>query len=270
MKNNRLLLSLLVLFTLFYTSKSVCATNQFTVNGACVNCSITCATCSSSLTTSCLTCPNTRFLNAYNACQCNNSYVEQNPVGAACVALNCSYTCATCNNTETTCTSCSAANNRVYVSGNNTCPCAAKYFDNGVGLCASCHYSCTTCSASTSTSCLTCDSANAYRSISGTSCLCLAGYFNNGTYICAACSYKCLTCNSSATTCLTCGGNRGATPTCLANQGYYDDGISSTCPICHYSCQNCSDGISCNVCNASNFRFLSNLTTLCACMPRFF
>ena len=64
-----------------------------------------------------------------------------------CQTLTCHYSCVTCNNTVTQCTSFSSANKRVFLSNNNTCPCIERYFDDGSSAdCGTCHYTCTTCS----------------------------------------------------------------------------------------------------------------------------
>lgn len=258
-----------LLFILAPISSAACTSSQFLANGVCYDCSVTCLTCTSNTTTSCLTCATTRFLNGQTACQCNDGYVEQSTVAATCVALSCSYTCLTCNNTATACTTCNTTNNRVWVSSSLTCPCIAKYYDSGNAICTACHYSCGECTGTTSTTCTYCDTT-AYRTLSGTSCICDTGYYDNSAYVCAACNYKCVTCTTSANNCLTCGANRGAAPGCLCSQGFYDDGISTPCIACNIVCQNCSNGTSCNVCNATNFRLLSSISPLCVCMNRYY
>ena len=202
--------------------------------------------------------------------------MEKSPVAAACQALNCHYSCVTCNNTVTQCTSCSSTNKRVFLPSNHTCPCIEQYFDKGVGLCGTCHYSCTTCSDTAKTNCLTCNVANAYRAHSGTvgsdgNCNCLDKYYDVAdTYHCAGCEHQCKKCVGTAANCTECGANRISTPTCQCNEGYYDDGVTEACIICHYSCKNCSNGTSCNKCEAAKQRELSSLSPLCSCMDRYF
>ncbi len=63
----------------------------------------------------------------------------------------CDYTCLTCLDvangiSDFECGTCSSANFRSTLSSRR-CSCDAKYYDNGVALCASCHYSCATCNA---------------------------------------------------------------------------------------------------------------------------
>jgi hypothetical protein len=46
--------------------------------------------------------------------------------------------------------------------------------------------------------------------------------------------------------------------------------VTNACIACDVSCQNCSDGTSCNLCNSSNFRLASSLSPLCLCMNRYY
>jgi proprotein convertase subtilisin/kexin type 5 len=189
------LLTILLFLALVSLVTCPCPSSQYEANGVCYNCDVTCKTCTSSTTTSCLTCDATRFLTSFNSCQCSDGSVEKNPIVSQCQTLSCHYSCATCNVTATTCTSCDAVKKRVYVSGSNTCPCIVQYYDSGSSTCSACHYTCTTCSGSTISNCLTCDGPTAHRGLSSTSCPCLNKYYDvTNTYICASCNYKCATC----------------------------------------------------------------------------
>ena len=215
--------SLLLLSLLIATVFSACSASQYSANGVCQDCHVTCKTCTASSSTACSTCDNTRIHLASGNCYCKDGYVEKSPVGAACNQLTCHYSCVTCNNSATACSSCSSVKHRVYLSNDNTCPCIEQYYDSGSSTCSKCHYTCTTCSDSTQTTCLTCNIASAHRSHSGSSgsdgsCPCIAKFYDvTNTYHCAACEYHCKTCVGTAANCSTCGANRGATPGCLCN-----------------------------------------------------
>ena len=56
---------------------------------------------------------------------------------ALCVA--CHITCLTCNGgTSTTCLTCNSTNKRTTLASDNSCPCDAGFYDNGLAMCAPC------------------------------------------------------------------------------------------------------------------------------------
>ena len=239
----------LLILLFIYSTTPQCTSSQFNANGVCGDCHVTCLTCFSSTSTSCLTCASHRFKTSQNSCQCNDGLVERNPVVDQCDTLTCNFRCKTCNITTTTCTSCESTHFRVLVSSSATCPCIDKYFDNSVSTCAQCHYSCGKCTAgSTASECTFC-ATTVFRTLTSGQCLCDAGYYDDGTnYLCATCNYKCATCATSPTNCDTCGNNRGSAPACLCSDKFYDDGLSRSCPACHYSCKTCAVGTACTSC----------------------
>lgn len=184
-----------VLLLLVIPAEFACTSTQYNANGVCLSCDVTCLTCTSGTTTSCVTCESTtRSLTAQTSCQCKDGYVENTPASATCTKLTCHYSCVTCNNTVTACTSCSTTNLRVYVASTKSCPCMGKYFDNGVALCVACHYSCGLCTGTANSTCTYCDST-AFRTLSSNSCPCNNGYYDIGVYTCAACDHSCATCS---------------------------------------------------------------------------
>ena len=65
---------------------------------------------------------------------------------------------------------------------------------------------------------------------------------------CFACHYSCKTCqtDNAYNNCLSCdlAANRiynDSTNVCQCNSGYFDDGSSTICGKCHYSCNTCSN-----------------------------
>ena len=72
-KHTNRLLTIILLLVLIQISNS-CLTNEYNANGICIACPVTCLTCTSSVTTSCLTCVTSRFLTSQTSCQCIDGY----------------------------------------------------------------------------------------------------------------------------------------------------------------------------------------------------
>lgn len=215
---------LLIFAALLPALLASCASNQYSANGVCTNCHVTCKTCTASTDTSCSTCDSTRFITSHTSCQCKDGYVERSTVAATCQQLTCHYSCKTCNNTVSACTSCESSHQRVLVISSNSCPCQDKYYDSGSGQCSSCHYSCGKCTAGAAINqCTFCDSES-FRTLSSSRCNCNTKYYDTGVHVCASCSNRCATCSSSSTNCATCGANRGSAPGCACSESFWDDG----------------------------------------------
>ena len=183
----------------------------------------------------------------------------------------CSYTCVTCANSDSYCTSCSATQFRTLSA--TTCPCNTGYFDNNTAICAKCHYSCQQCT--NSTSCSVCDQSNGRKqAIAGVGyCLCTEwtnSYDDGKNVLCVKCNYKCVTCDAQG--CLTCHSTRTLSAnTCLCNIKYYDDGTSTDCKPCDVSCQSCTNISACATCDSVTSYRIQNISTgLCSCLPNFY
>jgi hypothetical protein len=90
--------------------------------------------------------------------------------------------------------------------------------------------------------------------------------YANATNFCLPCGPLCWTCVTTATTCTSCYNTHNrvvssALCVCDTPAGFYDDGTSTVCPKCHYSCKTCTLGTAatCVTCNSADFRtFVSN------------
>ena len=131
---------------------------------SCNDCLVDGMTCSTS-------CPvnSSRIFNN-GTCICANAYFD----AGVSICQACDYTCTTCIDRSTKCTSCHST--RDYNNVTNTCLCKNKMFDteNNSEICQSCHYSCKSC-ISSSTSCVSCN-ASAHRILVISSCLCQSGF----------------------------------------------------------------------------------------------
>lgn len=104
--------------------------------------------------------------------------------------MPCDSLCLTCQNTSTTCLSCTPGLFRVKDGIN--CVCQAGYYDDGSLDCKACPYYCPNCT--TGLVCLSC--ADPTRDLT-TGCDCRDGYYNLGVNpICPACAGTCLTCTT--------------------------------------------------------------------------
>jgi len=96
----------------------------------CVQCDVSCKTCSGPGSASCLTCnPAANRYQNVNSCPCNPGYYSV----STSICQHCHYTCysTTCTaGTSTTCASCNSANHRQLLS-DYSCGCMTGYYDNG-------------------------------------------------------------------------------------------------------------------------------------------
>ena len=205
-----------------------------------VDCDPSCASCSGTGASNCLTCAN-----------------GSPPANGICAAIICDASCSTCSGPlSTNCVTCPGS--LTALSGACTCP-AGKYVSSTATnfLCSSCDSSCSTCSGPLSTNCVTCTSGS--PSVSG---VCTVVCPNG----CSACS--------SSTTCTTCTANvhRFAFPDsshkCPCISGYYENssGNCVSCPFSQYceTCELSTGNIACLTCRCANHREVIN--GFCKCI----
>ena len=103
---------------------------------------------------------------------------------------------------------------------------------------------------------------------------CGIGYYPNATRYCQPCSTLCYTC-TAVNTCTGCHNSQnrvlsGSTCVCDTAGGFYDDGSSTICPACNYTCKTCTgaSGGTCLSCESSYNRTL-NVNT-CPCISGYF
>lgn len=134
---------LVIILSLSTLSHSACSPNQFDAGGICTACNMLCLTCSGSSSSNCMSCVSTRTWDILSGtCNCKDGYKENSPLQTNCALMACHYSCLTCNNTESFCTSCGGSSQRSLVAGTGECKCNSKFYDSGSATCSSCYYSC--------------------------------------------------------------------------------------------------------------------------------
>jgi hypothetical protein len=141
-------------------------------NGICRHCEPSCATCSGSLATQCLTCPASNYLYSDNHCgTCGGAGVTVS--GPNCVP--CAGSCATCQaGMPSYCLTCTVD---LYLnSGAHTCTLCNTpgYFISGSN-CVNCNPSCYACSTSGTSACTQCHSGYGLSSTAPSSCVMCTG-----------------------------------------------------------------------------------------------
>jgi cysteine-rich repeat protein len=225
----------------------------------------------------CLTCEattNHRTFNENFTCSCIDRFYDDGQGNQLCLA--CVYSCQTCANSPTTCTSCNATAFRTLSSGN--CNCLQHFYDNLAELCLPCHYTCLTCT--NPNRCTSCDASGARTTNTTTGlCSCMLMFWDDGSsQQCNKCNPTCLTCKDTLS-CITCNITRSrmlnstvdvygtSSPFCVCFYRYFSLATNQDCQPCHYSCQVCTAGSrqSCVICNATALRYFSATTTACLC-----
>lgn len=247
--------------------KSTCVcdtTNQyFAKSSNCTLCKdiiLGCLTCSSNTTcTACDTSKNFVLSGASCACKTNYSLIN---------SMCCHYSCTACENSSDTCISCNTGGYRELVS--NTCPCKAKYYDNGVSACPSCMIVCATCNAGST--CQTCNNGNNLTLVNN-NCVCTNANYVLITDYCKLCAElipNCIAC-VNYTTCKTCNTPNytlaSTNLSCLCNNALQYFLLGSTCALCKdyiHACTNCSSATTCLTCISPNYTLSSDSTT-CPC-----
>jgi proprotein convertase subtilisin/kexin type 5 len=216
----------------------------------------------------------------YNSYVCDsncNSTIQQFP-NATRYCQPCGTLCYQCVNLADSCTACYNSQNRVLNASNCSCDLAGGFYDDGSSVvCPSCHYSCKTCTGPSSGACLTCE-ASFYRAQLANTCPCTLGHYDAGAATCGNCHYSCgtATCNGSQSNrCLSCNStaNRqiSGSFTCLCMTGFYDNGSSESCAVCHLSCLTCTTtNVKCLSCNSTLRRSYVSASNTCPCDAGYF
>ena len=173
-------------------------------------CDASCTTCSGALSTQCLSCAGSLYLNtASNSClsTCPNGTYKNTTTH---ICTSCHSSCTTCSaGTSTDCLTCTVP--LYYQTSTKQC---VSTCNNGqypaptpTPLCTACYSSCTTCSGGASNQCLSC-SGTLYLNTGTSTCLstCPNGtYKNTSNNVCTACDPTCTTCSGGgASLCLSC------------------------------------------------------------------
>ena len=181
---------------------SACNANQYVVYSPaqCLDCDASCSTCDGSLSTNCLSCGGSLFLDAStNSCvsSCpSNTFINS----SAQECSVCHSTCTTCSGASNTeCLTCTLP--YYYKSSTSECVIASdcdsnSYADSAAAKCKNCDSTCATCSGSLPTNCYSCTGSLQFQSSTHT-CIssCPDGYSD---YLSSG---SCLKCNSTCKTC---------------------------------------------------------------------
>lgn len=144
---------------------------------------------------------------------------------------------------------------------------------NSSSTCDICDSTCLAC-INANTICLSCDSS-LHRAISNNTCPCNDGFYENIT--CIACTSLCTRCSytpfNQTYTCVACNSSLFmqvdlSQQACVCIGGYYNN--SNACSKCIDGCSACTNGVSCDTCDAGN-HWISNATdNTCQCANSFF
>ncbi|CDW89486.1 UNKNOWN [Stylonychia lemnae] len=228
----------------------------------CELCHANCLECFGPLNSQCTSCkPTSAFFpnsNCITSCDdplvvqgSNQSYFMSSEViftfGSQKLCVKCHPYCTKCTGPLNT--QCQQCQPQYLLRNGNTCTdvCSAGQFpDFTLMNCQSCHASCATCSGKLDTNCLTCSNINFVQQGGICQAKCNNGFYQDTHNVCQPCHKACASCNSKfITDCGSCNsgwylewlGNTCQT-SCL--DGYYADGLTNQCLMCHYSCETCS------------------------------
>ena len=241
-----------------------------TLTGHCLQCDLSCKTCSGILNTNCITCNSGKYLlQANNSCvSCNVSGYYADIMTGYCE--QCDSSCNTCSGIlSTNCLSCNSG--KYLLQANNscvTCDVDGYYADTLTGHCLRCDMSCKTCSGALNTNCLSCNSGKYLLQANKTCVSCdVDGYYaDTMTGNCIQCDSTCKTCSGAfPTNCLSCNSGKyllQANNSCVTCDvdGYYPDPVTGYCEQCDASCKACSGGLNtnCVACNSGKYLLQAN------------
>lgn len=254
-----------------------------------LGCTLPCQTCSSTNSSSCLSCYSTTAVTASIYYYSPNKYcyttcpatTYNNNVTLLCTA--CDSNCLNCFNSPTYCTKCNPNSSYPYLNITNSSQvCVAgcttgMYGSNAIDppTCVACQSPCATCSSATT--CLSC--LTGYFFLNGTTCTtnCTPSVTiaNAATHVCDPCSSQCRTCLGTINNCTACSDPmvfyNGSCQTGCPSGGTLAP-LNGICTACVSSCQTCNSTIyNCLTCNlSSSTPFLVNSSCLTTCPPYFY
>lgn len=244
----------------------------------CAPCHESCATCTGTLATDCVTCASSSpFLQPPGSCVASctplGKYAESNKQCTAC-----DPTCGTCSGpTSSNCLTCTGSATPFLSAGTCVAECADDEFGATIGsgaVCTSCHASCQTCSGGGSMACLSCPSSVTPYSDGG-ACVaaCPSGKYANADNHCVACETTCSACtNGTASDCTACkagGVHDAGLGTCeyvCAPGSYLTNGVN--CTVCDATCDSCdgdssADCLSCDVSSSHPAQYGRSCLSVC-------
>ena len=185
-------------------------------------------------------------------------------VGDACML--CTSPCATCNASDTDCTSCVAG---FGLDGNTcyTCP-VGTYSSAGGGPCLACDPLCSSCSGS-ATNCQSCNAGASLHSPTDNCRTCPSGQYNDGT-TCQPCQDPCTECQDMPLLCLSCLANfifDFSSKSCLCPPEYFvNRAVTFTCEPCADPCHTClNQATECTSCVTGQNLTIDIANRACVC-----
>jgi hypothetical protein len=253
-----------------------------------IACTLPCMTCSSSNSSSCLSCySNTQvtasiyYYSPTNYCYtlCPATTYNNN---VTLICSPCDSNCYTCSGVYTFCTKCKVNSTYPYLSITNTSQTCVTLCGSGMyadltldpATCVSCKSPCATCTAVTT--CQSCLSGfYFYNSTCTSSCYPNITIANNATHNCDPCSSICLTCDGAINICTACNTplvfyNGSCQSSCPSGGSLAPD--KGICTPCSSSCLTCSLSITnCTTCNTSSaYPYFVNYTCISTCPAYFY
>ncbi|EAR88128.2 zinc finger lsd1 subclass family protein (macronuclear) [Tetrahymena thermophila SB210] len=262
------------------TCVSSCNSNQYADNSLskCINCNLTCTTCSGS-SNNCQSCSGFLFLSTSgNTCTINCLSSEfKNTANNKCEP--CHPSCNTCSGSSSSnCLSCQGSLyfNSVTKTCQSTCPDGTYPNSNG-NVCSQCDTTCLTCNGGTSSNCLSCTFPSRYFQPLTSQCVtqCNTNQYAKSTSppTCQNCDPTCKTCSGTApNNCLSCSGNfylstSGNICTTQCQNHEFQNSANNKCTTCDSSCFTCSGSQpnNCLSCQSPSFFQPSSKTCVLQC-----
>lgn len=220
----------------------------------CGACHSTCATCSGSLISNCLTCTNSLHY-LYNgtcvaSCPTGVAVYTQTTPTRSCPP--CDSSCSLCSGgLATNCTSCLT---NTYLTATNTCvaTCPGSFYPTtNPNVCSPCHSYCSLCTGGTNSNCSACSGNNFYiPDLTKCDLLCPSpGYHTDSvSKTCIKCNSSCYNCNGGlATNCTECAGSTylTTTNTCVSTcpASFFPSVNPNVCSSCHPFCSACTGAL---------------------------
>ncbi|CAK88624.1 unnamed protein product (macronuclear) [Paramecium tetraurelia] len=228
----------------------------------CQQCHYSCLLCNAYGANQCISCqPQVSSFRTLNGkvCECLLGYYD-NGFSQSC--QQCSYTCLSCINSSTYCTSCEYTRHL----DQNLCPCNTGYFEKGLSNCSKCDSNCYNCKFN-SKYCTECDK-NIFRQLNTNTntCQCQSGTFEINEQ-CKICNENCLECSITPTNCTSCGLSKILINSqCICIDGTYLSNVNSKCYICNFTCATCVGVDSfCLTCFSDQNRIIDITNHTCNC-----
>ncbi|CAD8161406.1 unnamed protein product [Paramecium octaurelia] len=233
----------------------------------CQQCHYTCQLCNDYGSNQCITCQpqatSFRILNG-KVCECLLGYYDD---GYSLNCQQCYYTCLSCINSSTYCTSCEQTRHL----DQNQCLCNTGYFEKGLSNCSKCDSNCYNCNLN-SKKCTECDK-NSLRLLNTNTntCQCQSGTTEIDG-LCQQCNVNCQECLNTITNCTSCVSQKILVNSqCICIDGTYLSNLDNKCYSCNSTCATCVGLDSfCLTCASDKNRIINVTNHTCNCKAGYY